>query len=175
MSEHFDEEQLSTLRHLRTNLYVGGGVGAVAGFLIGSCCVGATHIRALPALAKYRSRNIATFVLLLFPAIGVYVGSTVAGTNSLQSLQGIFAGSFDSVNIPVAEPLKIATEQPSENRVVGTNANDRFPSSTESSFMRRREHLQTLQRQRRLEEQAPPSLSLSQPQSEQSSRGRDRS
>ena len=138
MDPPFDEEQLQRLKVLRQQLYVGGAQGAAGGLLLGLGCV--NLIRRVRALAPYRSRNFATLTMLLAPAIGVFVGSTVAGKNGAQSLtgEGLFEGNIQGQSSYVQSL---------------TQSQQSLRGDSDASFDRRREHLLRQQQQQQGQQQ----------------------
>ena len=83
-----DEEQQERLNGVRRQLWRGGASGALGGIIAG--IAGCQIIKYMPQMKPHRTKNIYTLVMLLTPAIGAFLNSSVVGTNEIQTIGDIF-------------------------------------------------------------------------------------
>jgi len=88
--EYFDAEQTSRLTAFRRSLYTEGMSGAFAGGILTAAAVAVLKVLPFKELQRYKSKNMMTATLLVGPALGAFIGSTVFGQNELYSIQDIF-------------------------------------------------------------------------------------
>jgi len=101
--EYFDVEETSRLTVFRRSLYSAGMMGAGAGAVFTAAAVTLLKVLPIQELQRYKSKNLMTAALLVGPAFGAFIGSTVYGQNELHTVQDIFdRKALDANPLPAA-------------------------------------------------------------------------
>jgi len=102
--DYFDAEETSRLNVFRRSLYASGMSGAVVGAVLSTAAVTLLKVLPMKELQRYKSKNLMTAALLVGPAFGAFIGSTVYGQNELYSIQDIFDRKALDANPLPTEP-----------------------------------------------------------------------
>ena len=147
--DYFDEEQTLRLNRFRFGLYAEAGYGAAAGFVSALVLSGILRLPLplpLTSLQRYRSKNVTTFGLLLFPTLGAFISTTVYGKNNLHSVHDIFAKKAHPENVP-DEQAEQSTSNNKYSRQLKQNALNVLEEA-DASYARRQASIQMAKHKR---------------------------